>query len=60
VRLLWVNAEEEPQLAARLGVRGIPALLLIRDGQIVAHTAGAMDTRSIVEWARAHLAREAA
>jgi thioredoxin 2 len=60
MRLLWVNAEEEPQLAAKLGVRGIPALLLIKDGQIVAHTAGAMDTRRIVEWARAHLAKEAA
>ena len=60
MRLLWVNAEEEPQLAAKLGVRGIPALLLIKDGQIVAHTAGAMETRGIVEWAHAHLAKEAA
>jgi thioredoxin 2 len=60
VRLLWVNADEEPQLAAKLGVRGIPALILMQDGQIVAQSAGAMDTRSIVEWARAHLSREAA
>jgi thioredoxin 2 len=60
VRLLWVNAEEEPQLAARLGVRSIPASLLIKNGQIVAHTAGAKDTRSIVQWAHAHLVKEAA
>jgi thioredoxin 2 len=60
MRLLWVNAEEEPQLAGRLGVRSIPALLLIKDGQVLAHTAGAMDTRRIVEWAHAHLAKEAA
>jgi thioredoxin 2 len=60
VRLLWVNADEEPQLAAKLGVRGIPALILMQGGQIVAHTTGTMDTRGIVEWARAHLVAEAA
>jgi thioredoxin 2 len=60
MRLLWVNAEEEPQVAAWLGVRSIPALLLMEGGQIVAQTAGAKDTRSIVEWARARLAKEAA
>jgi thioredoxin 2 len=55
VRLLKVNADEEPQIAAELGVSGIPTLFLIQGGRVVAHTAGAMDTRRIVAWARAHL-----
>jgi thioredoxin 2 len=56
VRLLKVNADEEPQIAAELGVSGIPALFLIRDGRVLAHTAGAMDAQRIVAWTRAHLA----
>ena len=59
VRLLKVNADAEPQVAAELGVSGIPALLLIQGGQTVARTTGAMDARSIVAWVRAHLAKAA-
>jgi thioredoxin 2 len=56
VRLLKVNADEEPQVAAELGVSGIPALFLIHGGHVVARSSGAMDTRRIVAWTRAHLA----
>jgi thioredoxin 2 len=56
VRLLKVNSDEEPGLAGELGVRGIPALFLLRGGKVVAQTAGAMDTRRLVEWTRGHLA----
>jgi thioredoxin 2 len=56
VRLLKVNADEEPQVAPQLGVAGIPALFLMRGGRVVAQTAGAMDTRRIVAWVRSHLA----
>jgi thioredoxin 2 len=59
VRLLKVNADEEPQVAADLGVGGIPAMFLLRGGRVVAQTTGAMDTRRIVAWARSHLAEAA-
>jgi len=53
-RLLKVNADEESALAARYGIRSIPTLILFADGRPVAQSAGAMDARRIVEWARAH------
>jgi thioredoxin 2 len=59
VRLLKLNADEEPEIATKLGVSGIPAMLLLHHGQIFARTAGAMDTRHIVNWARSHLAQAA-
>jgi hypothetical protein len=34
MRLLKLNADEAPQLAAELGVSGIPVLLLLRGGRI--------------------------
>jgi thioredoxin 2 len=55
VRLLKVNADQEPGVAAELGVAGIPALFLMRGGRIVARRAGAMDARNIVAWTREHL-----
>lgn len=55
VRLLKLNADEAPNVSARLGVRGIPALYLFKNGTVVAQTAGAMNAESIVRWTREHL-----
>jgi thioredoxin 2 len=56
VRLLKLNADEEQRTSAELGVSGIPALLLLRGGRLLARTAGAMDTGKIVAWTRSQLA----
>jgi thioredoxin 2 len=55
VRLLKVNTEEARGLAERYGIRSIPTLALFAGGRERARTAGAMDARSIVAWARQHL-----
>lgn len=55
IRLLKLNADEAPDISARLGVRGIPALFLMQGGQVLGQTAGAMDAGAIVEFARRHL-----
>jgi thioredoxin 2 len=44
-------------VSSRLGITGIPTLLLMRGGREIARHAGAMDARSIVAWAEAGLAR---
>ena len=55
VRLVKVNTEEAQGLAGRLSIRSIPTLALFRGDTEVARTAGAMDARSIVAWARQRL-----
>ena len=55
VRLVKINTEEQQGLAAQFGIRSIPTLALFRDGREVARVAGAMDTASLVAWARQHL-----
>jgi thioredoxin 2 len=55
VRLLKLNADEAPNVAARLGVRGIPAMYLFRGGSILAQAAGAMSNDAIVRWVHNHL-----
>lgn len=51
-RLLKLNTETEQALAAELGIRSIPTLLLFRNGREVARTAGAMDQNSLLRWLR--------
>jgi thioredoxin 2 len=59
VRLVKLNADEASEIASRLGVSGIPALLLLRGGHVVARTAGVMDAQRIVAWVRSNLAKAA-
>lgn len=56
-RLLKVDTEAERDLAARHGIRSIPTLILFAGGREVARTAGAMDRKSLVSWARQALPR---
>jgi thioredoxin 2 len=50
LRVGKVNTDEQPQLAARFGIRSIPTLILFRDGREVARQAGAIDAASLSRW----------
>ena len=41
VKIAKVNVDENPQVTAAMGIRGIPALFLVKDGKIVANKVGA-------------------
>ncbi|MFN5997508.1 MAG: thioredoxin TrxC [Paracoccaceae bacterium] len=56
VRLMKLNTEDHPQISARAGIRGIPALILYRNGREVARLAGARPASEIVAFARQHAA----
>jgi thioredoxin 2 len=49
-RFVKVNADEEPDLAAKLGVRGIPALFVLKRGAVVAQRAGLTDFATLRGW----------
>jgi thioredoxin 2 len=55
-RLVKVNVDEEPALARRFRVSGIPALVLAFRGRELARTAGARSAAQLVEWTHAQLA----
>ncbi len=56
VRLLKVDTEAEPSLAARYDIRSIPTLILFASGREVARQAGAMAAEDIVRWVNARIA----
>jgi thioredoxin 2 len=57
VRLLKLNSDTSPAVSARLGISGIPTLLLMRSGREIARTSGAMDTKAIVSWTTSGLSQ---
>jgi len=59
MRLLKLNSDAEPEAAARLGIRGIPTMILFAGGREVARVSGAMPAREIVSWARGKQAAHA-
>lgn len=54
-RFLKVNTENEPELAARFGIRSIPTLLILKNGQELARQSGAVDAARLTHWVEAHL-----
>ena len=50
VKIVKVNVDENPDSPATLGVRGIPALFLFKDGQVVSNKVGAAPKAALANW----------
>lgn len=50
VKIAKVNVDENPQAPAALGVRGIPALFLFKDGKVVSSKIGAAPKAALKQW----------
>jgi thioredoxin 2 len=50
VRLVKVNTEDAPGLAARYNIRAIPTLVLFRNGVEAKRTSGALDAGALTRW----------
>ena len=50
VRFAKVNTDEASGLAARMGIRAIPTLVLFKAGAEVKRVSGVLDARSLVQW----------
>ena len=50
VKIVKINVDENPNSPAQLGVRGIPALFLFKDGQAIANKTGAAPKAALADW----------
>jgi thioredoxin 1 len=50
VTIAKVNIDESPMTPGKYGVRGIPTLMLFKDGQMASMKVGAMPKSKIVDW----------
>ena len=50
VKIVKVNVDDNPNSPAQMGVRGIPALFVFKNGQVVANKAGTAPKAAIQGW----------
>jgi thioredoxin 1 len=50
VTVAKINIDENPQTPMKYGVRGIPTLILFKDGQVAATKIGALPKSKLYEW----------
>ncbi len=50
-----LNIDENPSMPSKLGVRGIPTLMLFKDGKVAAMKVGALPKGKLVEWINASI-----
>ncbi len=50
LRIAKVNIDENPLTPQKYGVRGIPTLMLFKDGQVAATKVGALAKSQLQEW----------
>lgn len=55
LKVVKVNVDDAPALSARFGVQGIPTLVLLDSGEVVARQVGAVPEATLATWLEAHL-----
>jgi thioredoxin 2 len=60
LKVVKVNVDEAPGVAERFGVRGIPTLLILRQGREVARQVGAVPPPALLRWVEEVITKPAA
>ncbi len=55
VKIVKMNVDENPQTPGQYGIRGIPALLLFKDGKQVGELIGNQPKDNITEFLKSHI-----
>lgn len=50
VKIVKINVDENPNSPAQMGVRGIPALFMFKDGEVVSNKTGAAPKAALANW----------
>ncbi|PTX58100.1 thioredoxin [Litoreibacter ponti] len=50
VKIVKVNLDENPNVAAQVGVRSIPALYMFKDGEVISNRVGAAPKSAFQSW----------
>ena len=55
IKIVKMNVDENPQTPGQYGIRGIPALLLFKDGKQVGELIGNQPKDNITEFLKSHI-----
>jgi thioredoxin 1 len=55
IRVVKLNVDHNPQTPKKYGVRGIPTLMLFKNGQVAATKIGSVPKRQLADWVHASI-----
>lgn len=55
VKIVKINVDDNPETAPKFGIRGIPTLILFKNGQVVATKVGALSKAQLTEFLDAEI-----
>ena len=55
LQIAKMNVDENREIPAKFGIRGIPTLMLFKDGQLAATKVGALSKAQLADFIRPHL-----
>ncbi len=55
VKIAKINIDENPNTPSKFGVRGIPTLMLFKNGEVVATKVGALPKTQLEEWINSNM-----
>ena len=55
LKVAKINVDDNPMTAGQYGVRGLPTLMLFKDGKVTATHLGALSKARIAEWVKESL-----
>jgi thioredoxin 1 len=55
IQIAKMNVDENREVPAKFGIRGIPTLMLFKDGQLAATKVGALSKAQLTEFIEGHL-----
>jgi len=55
VTVAKLNIDENPQVPGKFGIRGIPTLMLFKDGKVASTEVGALPKNKLVEWIQSEI-----
>ena len=55
LNILKLNIDENPETPQKYGVRGIPTLMIFKDGNLVDTKVGSLPKSSLIDWIDSHL-----
>lgn len=56
VKIFKMNVDENPETPSKFGIRGIPTMLIFKDGQRIATKVGSLPKSSLEEWINSEIA----
>ncbi len=53
--IVKMDSEENPDMTAKYGIRGIPTLAIFKDGKMITSKAGAIDKKELLNFIKANI-----